>query len=399
MIYLEEAWRVLNANRVRSLLTTLGLIIGVGAVVAIQVLGNSMAGAVNGALGTFADNTFIVYPNSTQRNVQQAAIRLDDLSQLKQIPGIVDALPVGGFPDVVRSGHNVARETISPEGPIPFNNSPTQYGRHLGQQDVDLGTDVCVLPHDAYQRLFPDGGDPTGESIYVGSRRYLIIGVLVPPKQGFLNSNFGGGNITIPWTTYVRNYVHGDQIYAARFVTDEPDQIPALEMRVIAKLRELRGGAQGLAYQTFDKSQITGSINGIFSAMTLVVALIGAVSLLVAGIGIMNIMLVSVAERTREIGVRKAIGATRSQILWQFFVEALMLCSAGCLTGMAIGLGIGAFVNDVFIVKLTGTTVALPYTEAFGIAIGFAAIVTVAFGTYPAYRAARLDPIEALRYE
>jgi putative ABC transport system permease protein len=133
--------------------------------------------------------------------------------------------------------------------------------------------------------------------------------------------------------------------------------------------------------------------------MTIVVALIGAISLLVAGIGIANIMLVSVTERTREIGVRKAIGAKRSQILWQFLIEALLLCGIGCAIGMSIGLAIGQTVNSLAIVKLTGYIAPLPWLQSLLITAGFAVIVTVAFGTYPAFRAAQLDPIEALRYE
>jgi putative ABC transport system permease protein len=119
----------------------------------------------------------------------------------------------------------------------------------------------------------------------------------------------------------------------------------------------------------------------------------------VAGIGIMNIMLVSVAERTREIGVRKAIGARSWQILMQFFIEAFTLCGIGCLTGLAIGLALGAFVNDVFIVKFTGTITPLPWFEAICIAVGFAISATLLCGTLPALLAARLNPIEALRYE
>jgi putative ABC transport system permease protein len=133
--------------------------------------------------------------------------------------------------------------------------------------------------------------------------------------------------------------------------------------------------------------------------MTVVVAFIGAVSLLVAGIGIMNIMLVSVTERTREIGIRKAIGATRAQVLGQFFIEALLLCGIGCSIGLALGLAIGWSVNTFAIVKLTGYTAPLPWVASAILTIIFTAVVTIAFGTYPAYRAAALDPIEALRYE
>jgi putative ABC transport system permease protein len=130
-----------------------------------------------------------------------------------------------------------------------------------------------------------------------------------------------------------------------------------------------------------------------------VVGLIGAVSLLVAGIGILNIMLVSVAERTREIGLRKAIGATRFQVLLQFFIEALALSAFGCLVGLVLGVGIGAVVNGLFIVKISGVVAPLPWLRSIVIATGFATVVTLAFGTYPAWRAATLDPIEALRYE
>ncbi len=164
------------------------------------------------------------------------------------------------------------------------------------------------------------------------------------------------------------------------------------------EMRQIRSKPE-LQYQAVDKAQFTQGINGVFNAMTLVVAFIGAVSLLVAGIGIMNIMLVSVAERTREIGVRKAIGARRSQVLAQFFIEALLLCGIGCAIGWAMGVGIGALVNGVAIVKVTGTVVGIPWIQTIAIAVTFAVVVTLAFGTYPAYRAAGLDPIEALRYE
>jgi putative ABC transport system permease protein len=398
VIYFEEAVRVLLANKIRSLLTITGLIIGVGAVIAIQVLGVSMAGAITGLLGSMSDSSFIIFPNQTQRNAVAATFKLSDLQTIKdRVPGIIDAVPIAGITDLIRNGHNTGRYRISPESAIPFNNLPTIYGRHIDQDDIDNAANVAVMSHDSYARLFPQGGDPTGSSIYAGPNRFLIVGVLEAPKQGFLNASFGGA-ISIPWTTYVSRYLHGNTLFAARFVASDPSSITASETAVIDQLRALRGKPD-LQFQSFDKSTLTKGIDDVFTSITLVVDLIGAISLLVAGIGIMNIMLVSVAERTREIGVRKAIGARRMQILIQFFVEALLLCGAGCAIGWAIGIGIGAVVNNVAIVKVTGHIAPLPWLATILISVTFAVFVTLAFGTYPAFRAASLDPIEALRYE
>ena len=399
MMYFEEAWRVLFANRIRSLLTMTGLIIGVGAVIAIQVLGTSMAGAVNGALGTLTDNSFVVFPNSTQRDVAKSAIHLRDLPAVQDaLPGIQSALPLGFTNELIRASHVKARFGISPDGAISLTNLPAAYGRHFSDDDVAGATNVAVISNDAYLKLFPEGGDPNGRSIYAVQHRYIVVGVLQAPKRGFLNARFSG-DILIPWTTYVHDYVRGDTVIGAAFVVSNAAQIPQLEVDVQKKLAELHGNPAGLQYQSFDKAKFTESIGGIFGVMTFVVALIGAVSMLVAGIGIMNIMLVSVAERTREIGVRKAIGARSFQVLLQFFLEALLLCGTGCAIGLAIGLTLGDFVNETFIVKLTGTVTPVPWLSAIGIAAGFAIVVTLLFGTYPAYRAAKLDPIEALRYE
>jgi ABC-type antimicrobial peptide transport system permease subunit len=398
VIYFEEALSVLFANKVRSLLTITGLIIGVAAVIAIQVLGSSMAGAVGGLLGGMSDNSFIIFPDQQQRNTDRATIKLSDLPTIKNaVAGIAEAVPVAGITDVVRNGHNEGRYRLSPESAIPFDSLPVLYGRDINQEDIDAAANVAVLKNDSYKRLFPNGGDPTGQSIYAGPNRFLIVGVLSPPKQGFLNASFSG-QVAIPWTTYVNRYLRGSQLFAARFVVKDPSQIAAAEVAVMNELRTIRGKSD-LQYQSFDKSQITQGINGVFNALTLIVAFIGAVSLLVAGIGIMNIMLVSVAERTREIGVRKAIGARRSQVLMQFFIEALLLCGAGCAIGWAIGMGLGALVNNFAIIKVTGSLAPLPWLSTIVIASVFAVVVTLAFGTYPAFRAASLDPIEALRYE
>jgi ABC-type antimicrobial peptide transport system permease subunit len=398
-MYVEEAWRALASNAVRSALTIVGLIIGVGAVIAIQVLGSAMAGAVDGALGAMTDNSFILFPNARQRDVTRAALHIDDIAALQRdVPGIISAFPLAGTTELVRAGHVQTRFFLSSDGATSLTNLPVVYGRHFTDDDIASGADVAVISNNAYDKLFPGGGDPTGQSIYAGAYRYVVVGVLEAPKRGFINAQFGG-DVTIPWTTYVREYLQGGTVGGAVFIVRSPSQIPVVEREVQDRLQMLRRGSRGLQYQTLDKAKISQGIGGIFNALTLIVGLIGAVSLLVAGIGIMNVMLVSVAERTREIGVRKAVGARGGQILWQFFSESLMLSGFGCAVGLGLGLLLGEIVNRVFLVKLTGVVSPLPWPQAVAVAAGFAVIVTLAFGTYPAYRAARLDPIEALRYE
>ncbi len=396
-MYLDEALRVLFANKARSLLTMLGLIIGVGAVVAIQTLGSSMAGAVDGALGSLSDNTFFIFANRTQSNYAKALISQTDVKALATLPNVSVAIPLTGANDLVRHAHKQGRYFITGDAAQPFNNNPLQAGRRISESDIAADANVAVITDRAYGRLFAPGANAVGQSIYIGPHRYEIIGVLAPPRSGLLNAQFGG-DVYAPYTTIVQQYMRGSKIGAVRLVVVDPSQIAQTELAVITKLRALHGDPD-LQYNSTDKAQITGGINGIFGAVTIVVGVIGAISLLVAGIGVMNIMLVSVTERTREIGVRKAIGATRSQILIQFFIEALLLCGIGCAIGCGIGLAIGGVVNALAIIKLTGYAAPLPWIQSVAIAAGFAAVVTVAFGTYPAYRAAALDPIEALRYE
>jgi len=397
MMHFEEALSVIFGNKVRSLLTVTGLVIGVMAVIAIQVLGKSMSGALNGALGNMTDDSFIVFPSATQANVLKAAVTRSDILQLSQLPNVKMAIPLVDESDLVRNGHAQARYTIAGEPLEPFSNAPLQFGRRFTQDEIAAERHVAVISDRAFKKLFPGGADPVGESLYVGDHRYVIVGVLAAPRQGLIQLNFSG-DVSAPYTTLLRDYVRGERVGAARIIVNDPSSMSSTEVAAIQELRRLRGN-QRLEYSTFDKAQLTKGINGIFGVMTFVVAFIGAISLLVAGIGIMNILLVSVTERTREIGVRKAIGATRSQILWQFFIEALVLCGIGCGLGLAFGLLIGATVNSLAIAKLTGYTPPIPWFQAALTTIVFTVVVTLGCGTAPAFRAAALDPIEALRYE
>ncbi|MBV8602324.1 MAG: ABC transporter permease [Candidatus Eremiobacteraeota bacterium] len=395
--FVGEALGVLLGNRLRSALTIVGLVIGVAAVIAIQTLGKGTSGAVAGILGGLSDAAFTVFPNNFQAAASRAALRPQDIERVKRlVPNIAEAVPTGGIARQVRVGHESARMLIYGETSIRFSNTPLRYGRAIGEDEIAALAHVAVIADRAYARLFPDGRNPVGESIRVGERRYVIVGVLDKPRTGViplpLNLDIG-----IPYTTYVKEYIRGKTVFGARFIVSDTSKMQETEAATVRALVALKRGK--VAYQTFDRRTFSSAIDGIFNGLTFVVAMIGAVALVVAGIGILNIMLVSVAERTREIGVRKAIGATRGQILLQFFIEALVLSAIGCGLGLAIGIAVGWTINDLVLVRLSGFVAPIPWLQSVAIAVGFATLVTLLFGTYPAYRAARLDPIEALRYE
>jgi putative ABC transport system permease protein len=395
--YFEEAFTVLAANRVRTILTALGLIIGVTAVIAIQVLGAGMSGAITGILGSVSDRTFVVLPNQQQSDFTRAAIRLSDLQHAKDnVANVIDAIPAGGQSLRAAYRHTTRRVTLGAGADERFATAtPIRYGRKIRPDDIENARHVCVLSDHGYRALGITG-DPTGESLRVGDHRYTIVGVLGADKTGILPISINQ-DVTIPYTTYEREFARGHAILFARFLMDDPSKTAQTENDAVTWLKHLKGGR--LEYQTFDRKSFTRAVDGLFAGITIVVALIGAVSLIVAGIGILNIMLVSVVERTREIGLRKAIGATRFQVLAQFFIEALALSAFGCLIGLILGVAIGAVVNNLWIVKLSGVVAPIPWLRSIAIATGFATIVTLVFGTYPAWRAATLDPIEALRYE
>jgi putative ABC transport system permease protein len=395
--FFAEALGVLLGNRTRSLLTVLGLIIGVAAVIAIQILGKGMSGAVSGVLGTLNDQSFYVFPNARQADILKAAIKYRDIERTTTLfPNVLVALPAGSVNRLMSAGHHHARLSLSADSDVSFATVPLAFGRSLTHDDVRTSAHVCVLTDNAYEHLFPEGGDPVGSSLRVAERRFVIVGVHGPPTQGIVPVSFGG-DVSIPYTTYEQEYLRSRPLFAARFVVRDATKIAATEKQVVAYFKRTKQGRS--EYQTFDRKSFSSSVDGIFTALTFVVALIGAVSLLVAGIGIMNIMLVSVTERTREIGVRKAIGATSFQVLAQFFIEALLLSLVGCGIGLVIGVLVGGLVDRFALVRISGVVPPIPWLQSVGIAVGFATLVTLVFGTYPAYRAARLDPIEALRYE
>ncbi len=400
LAYFIEAAQVLMANRTRSILTLIGLVAGVATIVSVQVAANGMAGAVSGIFKGTNASTFIVFPKITQGNTARAAFRVSDLALVEQkIPGVVSAIPFSRSQTIVDAGHHRIRLRFGGESDKRFSTAPLVAGRTINADDIAGAGSVCVISDNAFSRLFPEtqsASDVIGRSLYVGSKRYVIEGVLGKTKIDTAALGLDiSTDVAIPYTTFYRNYQRGSTFPFLSVLASTNANLKSVEAQTV----QLLTATHGAQYQVFDFGFIASIVGSFFNIVGLIVGAVGAISLLVAGIGIMNIMLVSVTERTREIGVRKAIGARSSQVLLQFFIESLLLSAFGCILGMLLGVGLGFIVDKGFIARISGVTGGIPWLEVIVIAVGFATLVTLVFGTYPAYRAAKLDPIEALRYE
>jgi putative ABC transport system permease protein len=397
VMYVLEALASLGANRLRSVLSLLGLVVGVAAVISIQILGAAMAGATTGILQGLSNYTFLVFPNNQNGFDRKSAVALADIDKLDSIPNVKLAIPYYQMTELTRFGHNTAQLGVSPVGTqAEFFSQPIVQGRLLSEQEVEDSARVCVISDNALTKLSPDGSSLLGTTIRAGSIACQVVGILEKQPSGAQNFNFAA-DIYLPYTTFERHYLSNREAYQIEVLVDDVDDISSTEDTIKSYLSKAKAGK--FTYQTFDNFFLAQLVGKLFGTLTLIVGVIAGISLVVSGIGIMNILLVSITERTREIGVRKAIGARRMQIMFQFFLEAALLTFGGCALGTLFGIAIGWWINTVYIIKISGVIVPVPWLHSVLLATFFATAVTFAFGTYPAYRAAGLDPIEALRYE
>jgi len=400
----------LLANKLRAVLTMLGIIIGVAAVITLISVGEGVQDVVVSEFEGLGNNLLFVVPGSPDANeftgdLVRAELTNDDylaLANPSAVPDLVRVAPTYGRPAVVTRGGEEARTTVT--GTTPDYTDVRDFypieGDFFTEQDVTTAARVAVLGQSVYEQLFPDGTPPVGETIRINNVNFRVIGLM--EEKGGSGFNDQDDVVLIPLNTAQRRLFPArradgeyrvDQILAQ--VASEERQDAAIVEMALA-LRESRG----IAYRDeedftiLSQSDVIGALSQITNVLTVFLGLIAGISLLVGGIGIMNIMLVSVTERTREIGLRKAVGAKRRDILWQFLTEAIILASLGGLIGLALGAG-GAWLisrfSDLLDARLAWNSVAL--------AILFSAAVGLFFGIYPATRAARLNPIDALRYE
>lgn len=403
-----SAGRALRANPMRSALTALGVIIGVASVVAMVALGSGAQAQVERSISSLGSNLLIVVPGAVRSGggVRGAAgggggwdsLTLDDAEAIAaQIEEVAAVAPSQrARTQVIASGlnWNPQIEGVTPEYLVARDWEIAQ-GRMFDDTEERQARRVVVLGATVSGELFPNV-DPIGQSVRINGGAYEVIGVLESKGQsGFMDQD---DIVLAPLTTVKRRIAgrrgRGDSVSQISVKAESEGAIARVQEEIESLLRQrhrTRESEDDFTVQNL--SSITEAMGQTTQVFTYLLAGIAGVSLLVGGIGIMNIMLVSVTERTREIGLRKALGARQSDILHQFGLEAVVLSVAGGVIGLILGAGGAWLMTSMFNLPL----VLSPLNA--GLAIGFAGLVGVMFGAYPAWRAAKLDPIEALRRE
>jgi putative ABC transport system permease protein len=399
---LRIAIRALTRNKMRSLLTMLGIIIGVGAVIATVGLGQGAQQAVQDQIASMGTNLLYISSGS----VNKGGVRLgggatktlvyDDMKAiLQETPSIAQAAPgAGASAQVVSDNQNwYTRVTGTEPQYFDIRNWPFARGGSFTQDDVGRAANVVVLGATVQQNLFGNA-DPVGQTVRIGTLPFEVVGVLVAKGQSGLGQDQDDG-VYVPITTLQKKITGQDWLqYIMASAVSQPASYAA-QGQITALLRDrhrIRPG-QDDDFSVRNLADVAQLADESSRVMTLLLASIACVSLIVGGIGIMNIMLVSVTERTREIGIRIAIGATESDVLRQFLSESVVLSVAGGIVGILFGVA-----SSITITRVLGWNILIS-PAAVSAAVVFSMAVGIFFGFYPARKAALLDPIEALRFE
>jgi putative ABC transport system permease protein len=407
---MSEAFRVagqgLMANKLRSVLTMLGIIIGVGSVIVMVALGQGVANATKEAIMKMGTNVMSVIPQSQMRGgISQGlgssqSLKLADAEAIrKDCPSVKAVSPEYRGNGTLRFQNQNTKTTVYGASPEYFDmrNLPLAEGKYFTKDDVQRRGKVVVIGDAVRENLF-GSLQPVGKHVKINGQSFKVIGVI--QKRG------GGGfrnpddQVTVPITTAMNRLFGVDYLNSMSVQAIGEDKMIQAEEEVykaLAKSHRLQPNEEA-DIRVFNQGDLMESAAQQSGFLTMLLAGIALVSLVVGGIGIMNIMLVSVTERTREIGIRKAIGAKRKDILYQFLIESITLSLVGGLLGIATGIGVALWMARPSDEGGFGFPMMLSVTPMV-VSFVFSAIVGVFFGIYPAMKASRLDPIEALRYE
>ncbi|MGE4169271.1 MAG: ABC transporter permease [Candidatus Margulisiibacteriota bacterium] len=405
--HFTQAFRSITANKLRSFLSMLGILIGVGAVIAMMALGTGAQKSIEARLSSLGSNLLVLRPGSSQS--RGVSLESGSISRLTQD----DSLAIRGLPHVRRTNASVNGRVQIDFGD---KNSNTQLlgaessyavmrasvpvlGRFYTEQEDRSRAKVAVIGATVAQALFGDPKsddvpNPVGKWIRINRIRFQVIGLL-PPKGG-TSWRDEDDVVVIPLTTAMKRVLGKDFINSIDIEVDSSDAMTEVQDATLALMDQRHptpGTAKDDAYSIRNMADIQDALNATSQTFSMLLSTIATISLLVGGIGIMNIMLVSVTERTREIGLRKAIGATPTDILMQFLIEAIVVSLAGGGFGVLLGCG-----TSLLIGQTLGWTMIIS-VQSIGLAFAFSAAIGIVFGLWPAKRAAKLNPIDALRHE
>lgn len=409
LLTISVAIRALGRNKMRATLTVLGVVIGIAAVTTMVSVGSSAGQLLQNELKSLGTNFLFVTPRSERRNgvrqVTPSLTEADSIAIGDELDSVLAVSPlVGTSMPVVRGNNNWQPDEMFGVGIdyLTIRAWNLQAGSFFQEVDIQTGNRVCVLGYTIVKELFQTQ-NPLGQSIRIGNIPFTVVGILEKKGAG-LTGEDQDNVLLLPYTT-VKRRIQGsnfDEVNAIFVAARSPTEIDAATRDITALLRDRHGIAAGeeLDFEVHSSEEIGQFLGTITGIMTALLASIAGISLLVGGVGIMNIMLVSVTERTREIGVRMAVGARGRDILVQFLIESVVLSCFGGAIGMALGIsasvGITTLINELSSGSDWPVVVSIP---AAIVAMIFAAVVGMVFGLYPAWRASRLDPIDALRYE
>ena len=391
--YLEEAVASLWRNRVRSALTMLGMIIGSASIIAVFGISKAATSGIAATFTSFGQSPVVVLVDKSQDYPDAAQIQFRDTVAVAEALGDLSAQVLPEWNRTYKVTTNAKTDYISTQSDSGIHTDELlmAQGRKISNEDVASGARVCVVTQDVATEFF--GGDTAlGKYLRINGGRYEVVGVYADIKGSFLNSIAGTSTLIVPYTTYHTYLDNGPVDFLAVYPSD-PLNGDAVGKATVAALQRIHGArAKYVVQNTADQLKIFESVLNVIGVG---LSAIGGVALIVAGIGIMNIMLVSVAERTREIGIRKSIGANRNDIALQFLMEAVLLSLCGGIVGM--GFGLLTTIGAASLLSKQLGELLIPYLLIISIALIFSFLVGTVFGTYPALRAAQMDPIEALR--
>lgn len=400
----HETSSALRANKVRSGLTMLGIVIGISSVIALIAIGNGAQSSIQSSIQSIGSNLIIVMPGATRtpgsivsaaRGTAQSLTNEDATAIASQVSGVVAADPeVSSNKQVTFQGTNTRTTILGTGDQYPtVRNLQIADGSYFTQNQITSLARVAVIGPTVVTDLMATGTEPVGQEIVIGGDTFTVIGVTVAKGgSGFTNQD---DQIFIPLTTAQQLFTGNKYLSTISVEADSTNDMTAVQADITTLLlgRHSISNPANADFNTINQADIAATASGITQTFTILLAAVAGISLLVGGIGIMNMMLTTVTERTREIGLRKAIGAKKSDISTQFLVEAVSLTFIGGGIGVALGI-LASYLVTTFggiTTSVTSSSVILAFCVSAGIGI--------IFGYYPARRAASLNPIEALRYE